>query len=209
MKKNNPLLISMIFITLYFSFSFALLYFFGLSNDGVSTTIRTTSKISLIIFALIFLTSPLNQLRPSGFTRWLLKWRKEISIIFGITFLLSHLGLIYLLYDVNSPVTPERVRPIDIYAGGLGMVFLILMLITSFSKIRSSISPYIWKLIHTAGIYYVWGVFIFDQVESYFIKTPPGEGIHYIPTILILITVMAVRILSIVNGNITNHSLTG
>ena len=196
MKKINATIISLSSIILYLGIGAIIMYFAGMSNKGLSTTINATARISLIVFALIFVASPLHTIRPSGFTRWLLKWRKEIGITFGITFLLSHLGLIFLILEVNRPVTPDNIRVIDIYAGGLGIFLLFLMLVTSFKKIRSSISPRTWKAIHFAGLYYVWGVFIVDMVESYFIKEIKNAEILYIPFIIILSLVMGIRLRS-------------
>ena len=198
MKKINATIISISSIILYLGIGAIIMYFAGMSNEGLSITINATARISLIFFALIFVASPLHTIHPSGLTRWLLKWRKEISLTFGITFLLSHMGIVYLLYDVNSPVTPKNIRLIDIYAGGLGIILLSAMVITSFKKVRSTISHRTWKTIHFVGLYYVWGVFIVDMVESYFIKDVKNAELLYIPFIIILSLAMGIRLHSIV-----------
>ena len=194
MKNNKTSMVILMSIIFYLGFGVMLLLIFGFSDAGVRITIRATSKISLILFTLIFIASPLNILRPSNFSHWLLKQRKNIGIIFGVSFLISHLMLIYFLYYFNNFDTPDRVRPIDIYEGGLGLVFLFAMLVTSFEKLSSVTNPRIWKFIHTIGLYYVWIIFTFDQVDSYLIKVPPARAEYYIPFIIIMIFSMGIRL---------------
>ncbi len=201
MKIERIPLISLISIILYSSFGIGLVFIYGFSYHTISDTIRATAKVSLVLFAIIFIASPLHTLRPSNFTRWLLSQRKNIAIVFGITFLMSHIILICLLFYMNSAKIWDRIQWTDIYGGGLGLVLLSLMLITSFNKFSVSVKPEVWKRLHIIGLYCLWIIFTFDQVENYFLKSPPGSPEYYIPFLILLLFAMAVRVASMFSQN--------
>jgi len=148
-------------IILYALYTIILLLQNGISYDHIIHTIRLTSKVSLVLFATIFISSPLQKVWSSPVSQWLMTYRRELAISFGITFLTSHIGLIGLLFVLDSPRIWERIQIIDIFGGGLGLILLLAMLLTSFKQFSANLAPKTWQGLHLFGLFYLWGIFIF------------------------------------------------
>ena len=108
----------------------------------------------MITFTAAFIASPLHKLFPSSFSQWLLKNRRFLGIGFGFQHLVFHLPAVIWFFVIAKV-------PIDaIITGGLGFGFVIPMLITSFKTPAKYIGPRNWKILHTAGMFYLMFVFI-------------------------------------------------
>jgi methionine sulfoxide reductase heme-binding subunit len=185
-------------ILLYALYTIILLLQNGISYDSIIHTIRLTSKVSLVLFAIIFISSPLQKVWRSKVSQWLMIYRRELGISFGITFLTSHIGLIGWLFVLDSNRIWDRIQIIDIFGGGAGLALLLAMLLTSFKKFSTGLAPKTWQRIHLFGLFYVWGIFIFDQFEKYYLVTPPPAGpLFYFPFMAILISAMGLRLISL------------
>jgi len=195
---RNKRLVLWASIILYALFTIILILGNGFSYDNISYTIRLTSKVSLVLFAIIFISSPLRKLWNSRVSRWLMRYRRELGISFGMTFLTSHIGLIGLLFALNSNRIWDRIKITDIVGGGLGLVLILVMLLTSFKQFSANLAPKTWQKIHLFGLIYVWGIFIFDQFEKYYLVTPPPAGpLFYFPFMAILIFALGLRMISL------------
>lgn len=169
----------------------------GLSYDTISYAIRLTSKVSLVLFTLIFIASPLHNIWPSTFSRWLKLNRRQFGIGFGITLLVSHIGLMLWMYGIDSQRIFDRIKITDIYGGGFGLIILFIMVVTSFKRFSSAISSRVWKKTHTLGLYVIFIIFVFDQIEKYFFTPSPPHGAwFYIPFIIMLFAALGIRIWS-------------
>jgi len=169
----------------------------GFSYENISYALRLTSKVSLVLFIFIFIASPLHNIWPSTFSRWLKLNRRQIGIGFGITLLVSHIGLMLWLYGIDSQRILDRIKITDIFGGGFGLFFLLIMVITSLTRFSSAISSKVWKQTHTVGLYVIYIIFVFDQIEKYFF-TPslPHGAWFYIPFMSMLFAALGLRIWS-------------
>ena len=185
-------------VILYALFTIILILDNGFSYNNISDTIRLTSKVSLVLFAVIFISAPLQKIWSSKVSQWLLANRRDLGISFGITFLTSHIGLIGLLFVLDSNRIWDRIKITDITGGSLGLILIFAMLLTSFKQFSNKVAAKTWQRLHLFGIFYVWEVFMFDQVEKYYLVTPrPAGPLFYFPFMAILLSAMVLRVISL------------
>jgi DMSO/TMAO reductase YedYZ heme-binding membrane subunit len=196
MKSNKSNLAIIVSILAYVALEAALIFWYGFSYKGVDITLRVSSKVSLVLFFFIFIASPLNNLAPSEFSLQLLEYRRQLAIIFGITFLQSHFSLICLQFFIDSPRIWNQISLSDIFIGGAGVLLLVLLLVTSFEKYALQLKPRSWKVLHKTGLYFIWLVFALDQIEKYFLLTPRGQPEYYVPFLVLLFGALGLRIVS-------------
>ena len=127
---------------------------YGFEKQGIINWLDITGRTGMITFTAAFIASPLNKLFPSPLSRWLLKNRRFLGISFGFQHLIFHLpAVIWFLIIAKVPIDA-------IMTGGIGFVFVIPMLITSFNKPAKWIGAQNWKILHTVGMFYLMFVFI-------------------------------------------------
>ncbi len=196
MKSNKTKLAIIVSVLAYVALEAALISWYGFSYKGVDIALRVSSKVSLVLFFFIFIASPLDNLLPSKFSHRLLKYRRELAIVFGITFLQSHVMIILLHFWIDSPRIWDQISLSDIFIGGTGILLLILLLVTSFKKYALKLKPRNWKALHKIGLYFLWLVFALDQIEKYFLLTPRGRPEYYVPFLILLFCALGLRIVS-------------
>lgn len=127
---------------------------YGVEKQGIIHWLDATGRAGTITFTAAFIASPLNKLFPSSLSRWLLKNRRFLGIAFGFQHLVFHLSaVIWFLIIAKAPIDA-------IITGGIGFVFVIPMLITSFNTPAKWIGTKNWKILHTTGMFYLMYVFI-------------------------------------------------
>ena len=127
-------------------------------KETVSLLIRSTAKLSFILFMLAFVASSLFYYINNSLTRWLLKNRRYIGVSFAISHYL-HLGALLLMtFHIDFNVFEDRGLFRTAF-GALAYAFITLMTITSFDSTRNLFGAKNWKTIHTIGGYLLWIVF--------------------------------------------------
>ncbi len=127
---------------------------YGVEKPGIINWLDATGRAGMITFTAAFIASPLNKTFPSSFSRWLLKNRRFLGIGFGFQHLIFHLpAVIWFLIIAKVPIDA-------VITGGLGFVFVIPMLITSFKTPAKWIGSRNWKILHTTGMFYLMYVFV-------------------------------------------------
>ena len=109
----------------------------------------------------------------------------------GISFALMHLvhlGFLVLLQQYFHPVF-EKAATTSLMAGGLVYLFLVLMLLTSFPFFAKKITSKTWKILHTAGGYWIWLIFMISYVK----RVIHGSN-EYIPLVLLFAITILLRI---------------
>jgi DMSO/TMAO reductase YedYZ heme-binding membrane subunit len=72
-----------------------------------------------------------------------------------------------------------HLEPAVLYGGGLAYLLLLLMTLTSFDRSARWLGPRRWKLLHRAGIHWLWAIFtVFDWTPKAF------ESPGYLPLAL-------------------------
>ena len=164
-----------------------LLLLFGTGEEGLRHLIRWSARMSFTLYCIAFSVSALHLIFKNSFTWWLRMNRKYFGISFAIVHLI-HLVFIVILQLAFHPVF-ELARTSSLVGGAIAYFFVVTMLMTSFETFSSYLSPFFWKILHTAGGYWI-GMIYFS---SYF-KRADTEPIHWIP-VAILVLIVLIRIL--------------
>ncbi len=148
-----------------------LLTVYGAQEQGLRVVIRATARTSLLLFLAAFLASSLRRLWRVRATAWLLRNRRQLGVSFACSHAL-HLAAILVLASGWSESFWERTSATTIYGGGIGYVFVLAMTATSSDAAVRWLGGRRWKLLHTAGAWYLFGVFAFSYGPAGFFK--PG-----------------------------------
>lgn len=159
----------------------------GFTEDSTRLAIAWSAKISFTLFCMAFAASALHKQMKNSFSFWWLMNRKYFGISFAINHLI-HLGFLVILQQVFHPVFTSA-DTTSLMAGGMAYVFVTLMLLTSFETFAKYLSRKNWKLLHTIGGYWIWVIFL-----STYVKKVQNVGVAFLPFVLILLTVFALRI---------------
>ena len=171
----------------------SLLLFAGSDIDATELALRTTARVSFVWFMLAFVASPLQQLRPSQVSAWLLSRRRALGVIFGLSMSI-HVGFILRLYALHAPARPPMVNDADFFIGIPGLVMVAVLTITSAEALKRRLRPIDWQRVHTTGIWLVWAIFFLCLVDSVGRKATAHPVLAYYTFIAVLLVGMALRV---------------
>jgi sulfoxide reductase heme-binding subunit YedZ len=158
-----------------------LAYLMLLSSDEehMRQMLRFSAWSAVLIYLVVFVARPLNQLIGSPFSRMLLKNRRYVGITLAAVMTI-HLVLLLIVNKqaFNIPGT-------TIY------LLMFLMLFTSFDGAPAKIGPRNWRVLHKTGLYGL-GIAYSGAIGSAFLQTPL-DPVYLTLTILVLAAV-AIRI---------------
>ncbi|HEY5763975.1 MAG TPA: hypothetical protein VIS73_12270 [Rhodocyclaceae bacterium] len=127
------------------------------SAAAISSLIQLSVRCAVPWLYLAFAASSVQAVFPGAAGRWLLMNRKYIGLVFAAAMAWQGFFILWLVV-VHTDYYVEEVYVLrDAIEGVVGYLFLALMTITSFGFARRRLSARSWKLLHTAGIYYLWG----------------------------------------------------
>jgi DMSO/TMAO reductase YedYZ heme-binding membrane subunit len=170
-----------------------LLAFAGTDSAGTEIALRTTARISFVWFMLVFTAAPLDVLRPSPLTRWLVRRRSALGVVFGLSMSI-HVAFIVRLFVLHAPDRPPMVTQADFYIGIPGLVLVALLTATSFELLRRRMTGEHWKRLHRTGIWVVWSIFFLCLVDSVSRKTTDHPVLAYHAFIAVLLVALALRV---------------
>ena len=159
----------------------------GWNAAAVHTVTRVTARTSLILFLLAFSASALRRLWQTAATAWLLRNRRYLGVSFAISHYIHLAAIATLVYEF-----PDG-RPMSltlILGGGLAYAFILAMAVTSFDRTAKWLGPRKWRILHTAGSYWVWTIFAFSYLGRA-VKSP-----SYIPAAIAVSLAMGLRIVA-------------
>lgn len=166
---------------------FASIYMiFGFDEEATRQIIRWSARISFTLFCAAFVASSLHDWIQNRFSTWLLANRRYIGISFAIIHLI-HLKFLLTLQHFFHPVF-DLAATTSLFAGGIAYFFVVAMLLTSFQTFARHLSARQWKVLHTIGGYWIWGIFM----SSYSKRALTEYG--HIPLVMILLFVLILRI---------------
>ncbi len=171
----------------------ALLVLAGAGSAATELALRTTARVSFVWFMLVFVASPLRQLRPSRVSAWLVHRRRALGVIFGLSMSI-HVGFILRLYALHAPVRPPMVTDADFLVGIPGLVLVALLTITSVEALKRRLGEIAWKRLHTTGIWVVWAIFFLCLVDSVGRKNTTHPVLAYYTFIAVLLLGLTLRI---------------
>ncbi len=149
--------------------------------EGVSAMITSSVRWSMPWLYLAFIASSLVALAPGEPSRWLLRNRKIMGLCFA-TGMAWQISFILWLVTRHTDYYVNEVYVLrDVIEGLVGYSFLLAMTVTSFKRGRQLITPQArhWKLLHKAGIYFLWAYAFGTYWYSVFYYDNP-DWVHYL-----------------------------
>ena len=121
------------------------------SFRGMAPLIVRSVQDAIPWFLVAFTASSFAILWPSVLTRWLLANRRYFGLAFAFG-MAWHLGFVaYSIWSFGNPLS-ARSLAFDV----AGLVFLMLMTLTSFRWGARHLSPANWRRLHKTGVYVIW-----------------------------------------------------
>lgn len=170
-----------------------LLALVGSDVAGTELALRTTARVSFVWFMLAFVASPVQQLRPSRMSAWLVHRRRALGIVFGIS-MSMHVAFILRLFALHAPERPPMVTDADFLIGIPGLVLVALLTLTSLHAVRQRLNPAAWHRLHRTGIWVVWAIFFLCLVDSVGRKTTNHPLLAYYLFIAVLLVGLVMRV---------------
>lgn len=160
----------------------AVLSFLGVAGSGseqMHQVLRWTAWLAILIYLVIFVTRPLQQLRPSPFYRRLLRNRRYLGVSLAAVMTI-HLVLLLIVNEqaFNIP-------------GATVFALMYLMLLTSFDGAPARIGPRNWRLLHKAGLYAL-GAGFMNSIVGHLVREPRNP--IYALISLLMLAAIAVRV---------------
>jgi DMSO/TMAO reductase YedYZ heme-binding membrane subunit len=167
-------------------FAFAVVVaIFGTDEHGLRVLVRSTARISFLVFLPVYLASPLRRLWKSEATRWLLANRRQLGVSFAIAHLL-HGGAIYMLSLLMGDAF--EASPVTLIFGGFAYVLVFAMAITSSDRMVARLGRSRWRALHRFGLHYIWTIWLLQWGRLSF------ESLFYLPFTLLTVAALGVRI---------------
>lgn len=129
----------------------------GLATGAdISTLIRFSVLWAVPFIYIVLAASAVQTLFPGSFTNWWLRNRPKFGLCFAVA-MTWQATFIYIMSNTYRDYYYEDVYLLrDELEGSVGYIFLVAMVFTTFPFGRRLVNQQQWKLIHTAGIYFLW-----------------------------------------------------
>ena len=118
----------------------------GASDEQLRFALRESAYFAFVLYILVLVARPLQQLLRKPWTAKLLRNRRLIGVSFAAA-MTAHLGLIAYRFSTQ----PGLEFSPDPFGMGASAVFY-LMLITSFDAPKKALGPKKWKVLHRIGL---------------------------------------------------------
>jgi len=125
---------------------------------GVSSMIQFSVRLAVPWLFIAFAVSSLGAVFPGPFSRWLLRNRRIIGLCFAAGMAWQLFFILWMVIGYWDYYIEEVYSYFDLAEQLPGYLILIAMTLTSFRFGRSKLSARQWKILHTGGIYFLWGV---------------------------------------------------
>ena len=166
-------------------FSYAVVFFLsGFQEESTRQTIRLSARFSVVLFCIAFAASAFHKWGKNSFSWWVFMNRK----FFGITFAFNHLIHLFFLFILQKEFHPvfNQAASFSLFAGGMAYLFIVLMLLTSFSFFEKMISRKNWKRLHTVGGYWIWVIFMSSNLK----RVVNGEWGYSVVVVLLVVVIL-------------------
>jgi len=133
-----------------------LLSFESITGAEISEMISFSVRWAVPFIYLIIAISSLQILFPNAFTRWLMRNRKYIGLVFAVAMAWQGLFIFIMSYYFHDYYFSEVYYFRDEIEGSIGYIFLMVMVLTSFKFGSKMVSSSQWRIIHKTGVYFLW-----------------------------------------------------
>ena len=151
----------------------------GFTEESFNGILRTSARIALLIYLVIFVTRPVHQLVTAAWSRALLRNRRLVGIAFA-SVMTVHLVFLVWLNGIQLAIP-----------GMVAFAFVYLMFVTSFDGPAGALGARRWRLLHRAGIYYIGVIFSVTVVTG--LMASPGEPV-YVALAVLMLSAIGVRV---------------
>lgn len=140
--------------------------------------IEQSVRYALPLFILAFTASSLATLWPSQLTKWLLRNRRYVGLgfAFGMAWHLSFVGYSIWSFGLSDSGLTPRGFALDL----IGLIFLLLITLTSFRSAARRLTPTNWRRLHKTGVYVIW------FVATYLYVRHVGNAVHVVASSLLI-----------------------
>jgi methionine sulfoxide reductase heme-binding subunit len=118
---------------------------------GMEFIILRSVRCALPLFLVAFTASSLATLWPSRGTRWLLANRRYIGLAFAFTMAWHFSFVAYSIWMFGNRLN-AKATALDV----IGLIFLLLLTLTSFRWSKRRLSAATWRRLHKIGVYVIW-----------------------------------------------------
>lgn len=126
------------------------------SPEGVSHMIGYSVRWSVPFIYLVVAASAMPKVFPGPITYWWSRNRKHLGLLFAVAMAWQG-AFIFVISNAFRDYYYDDVYVFrDELEGSVGYIFLLFMVLTSFRFGRRWTNPQQWKLLHTAGIHFLW-----------------------------------------------------
>lgn len=123
---------------------------------GVSEMIGYSVRWAVPFIYIVLAASAMPVLFPSEFSRWWLRNRRYIGLVFAVAMAWQG-AFIFIMSNLHSGFYYDEVYYLrDELEGSSGYIFLTAMVLTSFRFGRRHLSSAQWKVLHRSGVYFLW-----------------------------------------------------
>ena len=126
------------------------------AGEGVSHMIAYSVRFAIPLIFVVTAASATQQLFPGPFTTWWLRNRKFFGLAFAVAMAWQGLFIFIMSNWFRDYYYADIYLLRDELEGSVGYLFLAAMVATSFHAGRKRLTPQQWKVLHTAGIYFLW-----------------------------------------------------
>lgn len=158
----------------------------GTGAEETKSALVWTGRLAFFVFLIPFFASPLWALFKNKYVARLMRWRRNSGIAYG-GIQVIHLFIIAWLFNISSS------QPVDddmLYIGGLGLILVMGMLVTSFDIPTKMIGKRGWKILHKSGFYICSLIYFYDFVIE---PIELGTAMQYLPFAAITCLAMTLR----------------
>jgi sulfoxide reductase heme-binding subunit YedZ len=140
---------------------------FGSDEAGLRALVRSTVRVSFVVFAFVYAAAPLRRLYPTPATRWLVRNRRFVGVSFAWAHGLHGLAIILLAQRLGDAFEVDAATALG---GGLAYLLIAAMTLTSFDRTARWLGPRRWALLHRAGLHWLWFIFALNWTASVFVS---------------------------------------
>ena len=166
----------------------AVVSIYGTDEQGLRMLVRTTARLSFLLFLAVYLASSARRLWPNDVTKWLLVNRRYLGVSFFVAHGL-HLDAILMLDTLlgDALVTDA----LTLLGGGLVYLLITAMALTSSDRAVRWLGAKRWGTLHRVGIHYVWAIWLLQWLPMGFMS--PIYGLFLLLTLAALGVRIAAR----------------
>lgn len=151
------------------------------SGPAVSEMIQLSVRCAVPLLYIAFAASSIQTLFPGPVGLWLLRNRKFIGLSFAAAMAWQGAFILWMVSAYGDYYADEVYVLRDAIEGLVGYTFLFAMTLTSFGFARKQMKLNQWKLLHMAGIYFLWAYAfsVYWWNLSYYENPEPIDYVFY------------------------------